>query len=88
MKNIFIAELGLTVNILIYLYSQATKRDLNMIVPKIYLLFILPLVLMLSLVASAIYSYFKQKSKAQILQRLLIAFLLLLTIISPYYFPL
>ena len=78
MKKIIIIILGIAANVLVYLYSQATERDLNLIVPKIYLLFILPLVLMAILVASAIYSYTKQKNKAQILPRILIAFFLLL----------
>lgn len=86
MKNIMITILGVAVNIFVYLYSEATKRDIGMIVPSIYLFFILPLVLMLILIASAIYSYRKRKSKAQILPRLLIAFFLLLIVMQSLLF--
>ena len=82
MKNIIITILGIAVNIFVYLYSQATKRDLSMIVPEIYLFFILPLVLMVIVVAYTIYSYSKQKYKNLNLPKVLIVFFLLLIVLQ------
>lgn len=82
MKNIVITVLGIAVNIFIYSYSQATERDLNLIVPKIYLFLILPLVLIIIILASAICSYYKRKNKAQILSNMLIAFFLSLIVMQ------
>jgi hypothetical protein len=82
MKNIIITIFGIAVNIFVYLYSQSTKKGLDTIVPKIYLLFILPLVLMVILIADAIYNYNKQKNIAQLSRRLLIAFFLLLVVVQ------
>lgn len=82
MKNIIIAIFGIGTNILIYMYSQAVKRDLSMIVPDIYLIFILPLILMIIVIVSIIYNYFKLKNKARILPRALIAFFLLLIVVQ------
>ena len=80
MKSIIITILGIAVNIIVYLYSQATKRNLSMIVPEIYLFFILPLVLMVIVAAYTIYSYSKQKNKILVLPNILIAFFLLLIV--------
>lgn len=82
MKNIIITILGIAVNIFVYLYSQAMKRDLSLIVPEIYLFFILPLMLMVIVVAYTIYSYSKQKNKNLILPKVLIAFFLLLIVLQ------
>lgn len=64
------------------MYSQATKGDVSMIVPGIYLFFILPLVLLTIIIASIVYIYFKQKNKTSIFSRALIAFFLLLMLIQ------
>ena len=82
MKNIIIVIFGIMINILIYMYSQATKRDLNMIVPKIYLFFILPLILLVIFIVSIIYKYSKQKSNARILPKILIAFFLVIMVLQ------
>lgn len=82
MKNILITILGVAINIFIYLFSQATENDLGMIVPKIYLFFILPLVLMVIVIVSAIYKYLKQKNKNLTLSKVLIVFFLLLIVLQ------
>jgi hypothetical protein len=82
MKNIIIAIFGIVINILIYLYSQATKRNLSLIVPEIYLFFILPLILLVIVVGSIVYNYSKQKKEASILPKVLIAFFLLLIVVQ------
>lgn len=82
MKNIVITILGIAINVFIYLYSQATDKELGTIVPKIYLLFILPLVLLVIVIVSIIYNYSKQKNVAHILPKVLIAFFLLLIVLQ------
>lgn len=82
MKNIIITIFGIVVNILIYMYSQSTKMDLNMIVPKIYLFFILPLICMVIVIVSIVYNFYKQKNKSRILSKMLIGFFLLLLVIQ------
>ena len=87
MKNIIIIVLGIAVNILIYLYSQATKGDINMIVPSIYLFFIIPLLLAVMVISSIVYNYVKRKSKAHLLSKSLIAsFLLLIPVLQLIFF--
>ncbi len=69
MKNIIIAIFGIAINILIYMYSQATKRNLSMIVPEIYLFFILPLILMVIVIVSIVYDLYKKKINLVFYQR-------------------
>jgi hypothetical protein len=57
-----------------------------MIVPEIYLFFILPLILMILVMVSIIYNYSKQKNKAHILPKMLVAFFLLLIVLQSLLF--
>lgn len=82
MKNIIIIVFGIVVNLLVFKYSQVTKEDIGTIVPKIYLLFIVPLLLLIAIIASILYNHYKHKSKTQNLPKLLIVFFLLLMLIQ------
>ena len=78
MKNIIISIVGIVTNIVIYIYSHATEMDLRILGTKIWLLFVLPLILAVILMIYIIYEYFKFKNKSNILSKILIVFFLLL----------
>ena len=82
MKRIIITILGILINVLVYLFIINTKYEINLIVPQLYLLFILPLILILSIIISWLYNYIKQKNKHDILLKMLMVFFLLLIIIQ------
>lgn len=82
MKRIIITILGILINVLVYLFIINTKYEINLIVPQLYLLFILPLILILSIIISWLYNYIRQKNKHDILLKMLMVFFLLLIIIQ------
>lgn len=77
MRNTTIILLGVAFNILIYVYSQANKRNLGTVVPDIILLFILPLVLAVVLIISIIYDYYKNGTRIYLLSKALTVLFLL-----------
>jgi hypothetical protein len=82
MKNVIIVILGIVVNLLVFNYAQATKEDIGTIVPKIYLFFIIPLLLLVAIIASVFYNYYRHKKIICILPKLLIACFLLVMLIQ------
>lgn len=82
MKNIKIIIFGILVNAVIYLYSQYTKMDLNMIIPQLFLFFIIPLILFIILMVLIFNNYLKGRNKNGIFSMVLIAFFLLLIVVQ------
>jgi len=62
MKNFLVVVVGVSVNLFLYLFFQYTRKDINMVVPKIYLLFILPLLVMMGIGVTIAYDYVKKKN--------------------------
>jgi hypothetical protein len=82
MNKFIIIVFGVVINILTYSFFQITKRELDLVVPKMYLFFILPLFVFVSIVLLIIYDYSKKKSKEILILKGLVGFFLLIIVLQ------
>jgi hypothetical protein len=78
MRYIIILIIGIIVNIMVFVFLQITKMDLSLLGAKIWILFVLPLILAVILILYTLYSYFKYRNKYNIIIKIEIIFFLFL----------
>jgi hypothetical protein len=86
MKNFLVVVVGVAVNIFLYIFFQDTRKDINMVVPKIYLLFILPLFVIMSIGATIAYDYAKKKGSEFTRTKWLVFFTFLMMVLQYLFF--
>jgi hypothetical protein len=82
MIKIIIIIAGIALNIFASMYLHFTKRDINTIVPNIYVFFVLPLLIIAALTISVAYDFLKKKNKDQLASKILIILFLSMSVVQ------